>query len=136
MVIFNKNTLFKTLVVLVMISFTGCVTSKIEYVESKEFPKGKTYRISEVFMKDGSVIYLKDKEPEFKLNYKGNENVIIYFEDVNIEKKILLKDISLLKIEVLESNTVLNVIIIIGSVILFFLLLLMIVSPFEGMKLG
>lgn len=87
-------------------------------------------------MKDGSVINLKDKEPEFKLNHKGNENVIVYFEDVNIEKKILLKDISLLKIEVLESNTVLNVIIIIGSVILFFLLLLMIVSPFEGMKMG
>lgn len=136
MIKFKNIVIFRLIILLVLTAFTGCVTSKIEYVESREFPKGKTYRISEVFMKDGSVINLKDKEPEFKLNYKGNENVIVYFEDVNIEKKILLKDISLLKIEVLESNTVLNVIIIIGSVILFFLLLLMIVSPFEGMKMG
>lgn len=119
-----------------LVCFTGCVTSKIEYVESNEFPSGKTYRISEVFLKDGTVLILKDKEPAFKLRYKGNDNVIVYYEDVNIEKTILLKDISRLKIEVLESNTVLSVIVIVGSVVLFFLLLFMILSPFKGMKMG
>ena len=133
----SKNIIFfRAIVLLVLTAFTGCVTSKIEYVESSEFPTGKTYRISEVFMNDGTVLILKDKEPEFKLRYKGYDNVIIYYEEVNIEKTILLKDISRLKIEVLESNAVLSVIVIISSVVLFFLLLFMILSPFKGMKMG
>lgn len=119
-----------------LVCFTGCVTSKIEYVESNEFPSGKTYRISEVFLKDGTVLILKDKEPAFKLRYKGNDNVIVYYEEVNIEKTILLKDISRLKIEVLESNTVVNVLIIVSSVILFFLIIFWLASHFEGMKMG
>ncbi|HMQ80622.1 MAG TPA: hypothetical protein PKE39_14595 [Ignavibacteria bacterium] len=133
----SKNIIFfRVIVLLVLAAFMGCVTSKIEYVESSEFPKGKTYRISEVFMNDGTVIILKDKEPEFKLRYKGNDNVIVYYEEVNIEKTILLKDISRLKIEVLESNTVVNVLIIVSSVILFFLILFWIASHFKGMKMG
>lgn len=133
----SKNIIFfRAIILLVLAAFTGCVTSKIEYVESSEFPSGKTYRISEVFLKDGTLLILKDKEPDFKLRYKGNDNVIVYYEDVNIERTILLKDISRLKIEVLESNTVLSVIVIVGSVVLFFLLLFMILSPFKGMKMG
>lgn len=119
-----------------LVCFTGCVTSKIEYVESSEFPSGKTYRISEVFLKDRTVLILKDKEPAFKLRYKGNDNVIVYYEDVNIERTILLKDISRLKIEVLESNIVVNVLIIVSSVILFFLIIFWLASHFEGMKMG
>ena len=133
----SKNIIFfRVIVLLVLAAFTGCVTSKIEYVESKEFSSGKTYRISEVFMNDGTVLILKDKEPEFKIRYKGNDNVILYYEDVNIERTILLKDVSRLKIEVLESNIVVNVIIIVSSIILFFLILFWITQPFEGMKMG
>ena len=136
MSIFKNIFFLRVTILLVLAAFTGCVTSKIEYVESKEFPSGKTYRISEVFMNDGTVLILKDKEPEFKLRYKGNDNVIIYYEEVNIEKTILLKDISRLKIEVLESNIVVNVLIIVSSVILFFLLIFWLASHFKGMKLG
>ena len=133
----SKNIIFfRVIVLLVLAAFTGCVTSKIEYVESKEFSSGKTYRISEVFMNDGTVLILKDKEPEFKIRYKGNDNVILYYEDVNIERTILLKDVSRLKIEVLESNIVVNVIIIVSSIILFFLILIWITEPFRGMKMG
>ena len=135
--IMSKNIIFfRVIVLLVLAAFTGCVTSKIEYVESKEFSSGKTYRISEVFMNDGTVLILKDKEPEFKIRYKGNDNVILYYEDVNIERTILLKDVSRLKIEVLESNIVVNVIIIVSSIILFFLILIWITEPFRGMKMG
>ena len=87
-------------------------------------------------MNDGTVLILKDKEPEFKIRYKGNDNVILYYEDVNIERTILLKDVSRLKIEVLESNIVVNVIIIVSSIILFFLILIWITEPFRGMKMG
>ncbi len=87
-------------------------------------------------MKDGTVKVLKDKEPVFKLKYKGNENVIVYYEDVNIENTIRLGDASSLKLEVLESNKVLSVIIIVSSVVVFFLLLFWLLSPFEGMKIG
>ena len=133
----SKNIIFfRVIVLLVLAAFTGCVTSKIEYVESKEFSSGKTYRISEVFMNDGTELILKDKEPEFKIRYKGNDNVILYYEDVNIERTILLKDVSRLKIEVLESNIVVNVIIIVSSIILFFLILIWITEPFRGMKMG
>lgn len=132
-----KNILFfRVTVLFVLAAFTSCVTSKIEYVETNELPKEKTYRISEVFMKDGTVLILKDKEPAFRLKYKGNDNVILYYEDVNIEKTIFLEDVSRLKIEVLESNIVVNVIIIVSSIILFFLILIWITEPLKGMKLG
>jgi hypothetical protein len=127
---------FRIIVLIVLAAFTGCVTSKIEYTETNILPEDKTYRISEVFMKDGTVKVLKDKEPVFKLKYKGQENVIVYYEDVNIEKTLLLSDVSSLKIEVLESNIVINVLIIVSSVILFFLILFWIASHFAGMKLA
>jgi len=133
----SKNIVFfRVIVLLVLAAFTGCVTSKIEYTETNELPEDKTYRISEVFMKDGSVKILKGKEPVFKLKYKGHENILVYFENVNVEKTILLSDVSSLKIEVLESNTVLSVLMIVSSVVLFFLLLFLLLSPFKGMKMG
>lgn len=136
MFIFKNILFFRVIVLFVLAAFTGCVTSKIEYIETNELPKDKTYRISEVFMNDGTVKVLKDKDPVFKLRYKGNDNVILYYEDVNIERTLLLKDVSRLKIEVLESNIVVNIIIIVSSIILFFLILIGITEPFRGMKMG
>jgi len=78
-------------------------------------------------MYNGTKIDVSEKEAKFKLKHKGNENVIIYYEDVNIEKYVLLKDVDRLKIEILESNVAATVIvgalIVAASVILFFLLL-------------
>ena len=120
---------FRLLVFIILVSFAGCVTSRIEYVKNDALPKKKTYRISEAYMKDGSIIDLKDKESKFKLKYKGMDNVIVYNDKDLNELYIQLNDINTLKIEVIESNTVLNVIIIAGSIILFVLIILIIAFP-------
>ncbi|NOS84730.1 MAG: hypothetical protein HOP31_06285 [Ignavibacteria bacterium] len=134
MFIFKNIILFRVIILLVLAAFTGCVTSKIEYTETNVLPEDKTYRISEVFMKDGTVKVLKDKEPAFKLKYKGHENVLLYYENVNIEKIILLSDVSSLKIEVLESNTVLSIFIIAGAVALFVLLIYLVANSLGKFK--
>ncbi len=129
----NKNiVVFRSIILLVLVCFTGCVTSKIEYTETNELPKDKVYRISDVYMKDGSVIKLKGKEAKFKLKYKGIENVIIYNDDKNKEMFIPLKDIKNIKIEVIEGNTVLTILTIAGALILAFLILIIIFPPFKG----
>lgn len=114
-----------------MVCFTGCVTSKIEYTEKNELPKDKVYRISEVYMKDGSTIDMRGKEPEFKLRHKGIENVIVYYDESNKEHYIPLKDVNNLRLEILESNVLVTVIIIVGSLVLT-VLILMAIFPFKG----
>ena len=124
---------FRLLVFIILVSFAGCVTSRIEYVKNDNLSKKKTYRLAEAYMNDGSVIDLKDKESKFKTKYKGMVNVIVHNDKNQNELYIQLKDINKLKIEIIESNTVLNVIIIAGSVILFVLLILIIAfSTIEG----
>lgn len=126
MLLYKNIIVFKIITLLVLIFFTGCVTSKIEYVEKEKLPKDKVYRISDVYLNNGTVINLKDKEPKIKLKYKGMDNVIVYYEDVNIEKYVQLKDISSLKIEVLESNQLLTAVVVVGSLAIIVLLAFMI----------
>ena len=126
MLILKNAVFFRTVLLLVLVCFTGCVTTKIEYVDSEKLPKKKVYHITEVYMKDGKIIDLKGKDPVFKSYDKGVKNVIVYYEDVNIERTILLENVSKLKIEVSESNVTVNVIIIVSSIILFFLALILI----------
>lgn len=111
---------FRLIIFIILVSFTGCVTSKIEYTESNELPKDKVYRISDVYMKDGSVINLKGKEAKFKLKYKGVDNVIVYSDDKDKEILIPVININKLKIEVLEGQTVLTILTILGVLILVF----------------
>ena len=119
----SKNIiLFRVIVLLALASFTGCVTSKIEYVESEKVPVEKTYRISQLYLKDGTIIDVKDKEAKLRPKYKGVNNVIVYYEDVNIEKSVPLKNIERLKIEILESNVLVTVLIIVGSLVTAFIL--------------
>lgn len=108
---------------LLLFSFSGCVTSKISYVEEDKLPKDKVYRIAEVYMNDGSIIDLKDSEPKFKTNYKGMANVIVYYDNDYNTKYIELKNVDRLKIEIYESNVLVNVLIIVGGLILVALLL-------------
>ncbi len=131
MKLFQKLLFSKLTVTLVLITFAGCQTSKIAYIEREDFPPDKIYRISMVYMKDGSIIDLKDKNPVYKLKSKGIENIIVY-DDKEKSKTIRLNDIERIKIEIIESNTVLNVLIIVGSVVLFFLILFIILGPPEG----
>lgn len=123
---------FKIIILILLASFTGCVTSKIEYTESNELPKDKVYRIADVYMKDGSVINLKGKEAKFKLKYKGVENVIVYTDNKDNEILIPVININKLKIEVLEGQTVLTILTILGVLILVFLILIIIFPPFKS----
>lgn len=133
----QKNIIiFRIIIFTVLVCFTGCVTSKIEYTESNKLPKDKVYHISEVYMKDGRIINMKGKEPKLKLNYKGIDNVILYNDENNQVLYIPLKDIDKMEIEVLEGNTLVTVIIIVASIILFFLLLFWITEPFKGSITG
>ncbi len=112
---YKKNIiLLKIIASIVLICFTGCVTSKIEYVENDKLPKDKVYRLSVLYMKDGNVIDLKGKEPKFKLKYKGIDNVIVYYEEDYNEIYIPLKDVNSLKIEIIESNQIVTALIIVG----------------------
>lgn len=112
----------RVIVFIVILSFSGCVTSKIEYVESSKVPVEKTYRISQIYLKDGSIIDVKEKEAKLRPKYKGVSNVIVYYEDVNIERSVPLQNVASLKIEVIESNVLLTVAIIAGSLAVAFLL--------------
>lgn len=115
--------IFYSLYVLFVLTASGCVTTKISYVEEDKLPKEKVYRIAEVYMKDGSVVNLKDSEPKFKAVYKGMANVIVYYDNDYNTKYIELKNVDRLKIEIYESNVLVNVLIIVGSLILVALLL-------------
>ena len=112
----------RVIVFIVILSFSGCVTSKIEYVESSKVPVEKTYRISQIYLKDGSIIDVKEKEAKLRPKYKGVSNVIVYYEDVNIERSVPLQNVASLKIEVIESNVLLTVAVIAGSLAVAYLL--------------
>ena len=131
-----KNAIaFRMIVLLVLVSFVGCVTSKIEYVESDKVPVEKTYRISQLYLKDGTIIDVKEKEAKLRLKYKGVSNVIVYYEDVNIEKSVPLKDVARLKIEILESHVIATVLIIIGTVAVAIFLALGLILATGGLKM-
>ena len=131
-----KNTsIFRLVVFIVLLSFAGCVTSKIEYVESDKVPVEKTYRISQLYLKDGTIIDVKEKEAKLRLKYKGVSNVIVYYEDVNIEKSVPLKDVARLKIEILESHVIATVLIIIGTVAVAIFLALGLILATGGLKM-
>lgn len=121
--IFKYQVILSVAVLSFLISFSGCVTSKVTYVEEDKLPKDKVYRISEVYLKDGSVINLKDAEPKFKPEYKEMTNVIVYFDKDYKTKYIELKNIDRLKIEILESNLAVTILIIIGSIVILAILL-------------
>lgn len=131
-----KNTsIFRLVVFIVLLSFSGCVTSKIEYVESDKVPVEKTYRISQLYLKDGTIIDVKEKEAKLRLKYKGISNVIVYYEDVNIEKSVPLKNVARLKIEILESHLIGTVLVIIGTVAVAIFLALGLVLAVGGLKM-
>lgn len=135
MIKFRNIVIFRLIILLVLAAFTGCVTSKIEYVESNKVPVEKTYRISQLYLHDGTIIDVMDKEAKLVLKHKGVKNVIVYYEDVNIEKSVPLKNIARLKIEVLESNVLVTVLIIIGSLAAAFLLAIWITLTTGGYKM-
>lgn len=131
-----KNTsIFRLVVFIVLLSFSGCVTSKIEYVESDKVPVEKTYRISQLYLKDGTIIDVKEKEAKLRLKHKGVSNVIVYYEDVNIERSVPLKDVARLKIEIIESHVIATVLIIIGTVAVAIYLAIGLILATGGLKM-
>ena len=120
---------------LVLVCFLGCETSKIEYVEEEKLPTDKVYHITKVYLKDGTTLDLKDKEPVIKLKHKGVSNVILYNENVNEEKYIRLSDVAWMKIEVVESNQVVTALAVIGITAVALILLLGILFAIGGFKI-
>jgi len=118
----KKAAVFKIITLLLLVCFTGCVSTKVDYVENDKVPVNKTYRISQLYLKDGRIIDVKDKEPKLKLKHKGVSNVIVYYEDVNIEQSVPLSDVKTLKIEIVESNHILTAVAIVGIVAAAFVL--------------
>lgn len=131
----KNTTIFRVVMFIVLLSFAGCVTSKIEYVESDKVPVEKTYRISQLYLKDGSILDVKEKEAKLRLKHKGISNVIVYYEDVNIERSVPLKDVARLKIEILESHVIANVLIIIGTVAVAIYLAIGLILATGGLKM-
>jgi hypothetical protein len=117
MLFYKHRYIYKILTIIVLASFAGCVTTKIDYVENDGLPKEKTYRIKEVFLKDGSTVKLSDAEPKFKSSYKGLSNVIIYYDKNYAVKVITLQDISKIKIEIVEPDNV-KILLITGGVLI------------------
>ena len=131
-----KNTFsFRTIIIIILISFSGCVTSKIEYVEGDKVPGEKVYRISQLYLKDGTIIDVKDKEAKLRLKYKGVSNVIVYYEDVNIEKSVPLMNIARLKIEIIESHPIATILVVVGSVAVAVILAIGLVLATGGFKM-
>jgi len=133
--IFKNIILFKIIVLLVLAAFTGCVTSKIEYVESDKVPGEKVYRISQLYMKDGTIIDVKEKEAKLRLKYKGVSNVIVYYEDVNIEKSVPLMNVARLKIEIIESHPIATILVVVGTVAVAVILAIGLVLATGGFKM-
>lgn len=131
----KNTTIFRVVMFIVLLSFAGCVTSKIEYVESDKVPVEKTFRISQIYLKDGSILDVKEKEAKLRLKHKGISNVIVYYEDVNIERSVPLKDVARLKIEILESHVIANVLIIIGTVAVAIYLAIGLILATGGLKM-
>ena len=131
-----KNTFsFRTIIIIILISFSGCVTSKIEYVESDKVPVEKVYRISQLYMKDGTIIDVKEKEAKLRLKYKGISNVIVYYEDVNIKKSVPLMNIARLKIEIIESHPIATILVVVGTVAVAVILAIGLVLATGGFKM-
>ncbi len=86
-------------------------------------------------MKNGMVIDLKGKDAQFKLKHKRIENVIVYNDENFDEKYILLKDVNSIKIEILESNILLTIIIIVGSIAALAFLVFVIAFASIGFKM-
>ena len=135
MLILKNAVISRIIVILVIFCFAGCVTSKIEYVEEKKLPRDKVYHISMVYLKDGTTIDLYGKEPVMKQKYKGKSNVIVYNENVNIEKYILLSDVAWMKIVVVESNVVVTAIAIIGITAAILFIALLVVLGTGGLQM-
>jgi hypothetical protein len=131
----KKEPFTKLIAFLLLLSFTGCVTAKIEYVKEKDFPPERSYMISAVYLKDGKIIDLKGKEPKFKMNIKNEPNVILYMNEGK-QDTIKLNDIDRLKIEIYENNALLTSAVIAGTVLAVILFILIFTDPFEGMRIG
>ena len=78
---------------------------------------------------------MKEKEAKLRLKYKGVSNVIVYYEDVNIERSVPLKNVASLKIEIIESNQIVTALIIVGSLAVAFLLAFWIALATGGFKM-
>jgi len=76
---------FKIVTYLVILSFIaslgGCAATETLRVESENITHNMNYEITEVKMKDGTVINLRGKSPCYYEEWKNKKNVILYTND-------------------------------------------------------
>ena len=88
----------------------GCYTIKINYVNQDIKPVEKDYEIINVLLKDGRNINLEDIDSKFVKDNDGKYNAVVYFSN-NIQQRIDFKDISSVKIEIVELRVIPTIII-------------------------
>jgi hypothetical protein len=119
---------------LVLFSFAGCVSTRVDYVEPEKLKKQNVYRIAIIYMKDGTVYDMLGIDSKLKLNYKAMGNVIIFKTPEGKTKILNIKDIDKLKIFVMENDALGTSLIIIGAII-FVVLILINTLPSHGFNI-
>jgi hypothetical protein len=114
----KQHPLWKYFFPVFLLFISGCYTTQALYVEADKLPTDKTYRINSAFLKNGKTIDLGIYEPRFEKFYKGKKNVLLYYDETYTERYIELKDISMLKIEIIEGTVVETILIVAGGVVL------------------
>lgn len=126
MIKFYRFIIKYNIIVLSLVSFffyiTGCESVKTQYMEPQNVPaekdrefQGGIVKLNSIFLKDGSFIYLKDKNPEIVLNGKTKE---IQYDISEIERgNISIDKISSVKVDIVH-NSILTPLLIIGVIAL------------------
>lgn len=109
---------------MVLFSFAGCVSTRVDYVEPEKLKKQNVYRIAVIYMKNGTVYDMQGLESQLKLKYKNLENVIVFKTSDGETKVISISEIDKMKIFVMENNALGTSLIILGAIILTVFLLL------------
>lgn len=110
---FYRFILKYNIVVLSLIIFcfyiTGCDSVKTEYMDVDKIPlekdrefQGGVVKLNSIFLKDGSFIYLKDKNPEIILNGKSKE--IQYDLSESERGNITIDKIASVKVDIVHGS--------------------------------
>src|SRR5438876_6043864 len=111
-------------------SLPGCVTTENAAIKENSYVVKEDYEIISIFFKNKTEVYVKDLNPEFIKNKTGGYSGIIFYQKdtaaisdnskkINyIEMKYEFKDISLVKIQILEHHTLTIVLVAVTCLVL------------------
>ena len=120
---------FKIISWVIIFSFSGCVTTRVEYTEPEEIKKDAVYRISIIYTKDGKIYDMLGLKPEMKFNYKDMGNAVIFKSESGEMKIIKISEIAKMKIIVLENDIAMTSWVVIGSLLAAVLIFIILIYP-------